>query len=196
VKSAKCPVYIVDQVDPKGGLTAFPQMPRTLISPPGRISSSLRESSSPAGLCKQESLVPVLSYPHLQAQQSHHEAQTEFRGCSRGRCGRRRRGAGCDSFKGDLRQLEPGCPPSPSHYERKVHRAHSSSSRGCPSCAERKGYSRYVQRLSAKTSPRTNNSQLDPRPALAKPSPTSSPSSTPSCDGKRPRQGRPRPSPH
>lgn len=189
MKSAKCPVYIVDQVDPKGGLTAFPQMPRTLISPPGRISSSLRESSSPAGLCKQESLVPVLSYPHIQPQQSHHEAQTEFRGCSRGRCGRRRRGAGCDSFKGDLRQLEPGCPPSPSHHERKVHRAHSSSSRGRPSCAERKGYSRYVQRLLAKTSSRANNFQLDPRPALAKPSPTSSPSSTPSCDERLLRQG-------
>ena len=39
-------------------------MPRTLISPPGRISSSLRESSSPAGPCKQETLVPVLSYPY------------------------------------------------------------------------------------------------------------------------------------
>jgi hypothetical protein len=41
--------------DQKGGLTAFPQVPRTLISPPARQNcSSLRESSSPVGLCKQE----------------------------------------------------------------------------------------------------------------------------------------------
>jgi hypothetical protein len=46
------------------------------------------------------------------------------------------------------------------------------------------------------TSSRTNNLQLDPRPALARHSPTSSPSSTLSCDERRLRQGQPRPCPH
>jgi len=42
---------------------------------------------------------------------------------------------------------------------------------------------------------RTNNLQLDPRPALAKRSPTSSLLSTPSCDERRLPQGQRRPSP-
>lgn len=45
------------------------------------------------------------------------------------------------------------------------------------------------------TSSRANNLQLDPRPALARPSPTSSPSSTPSCDERRLQRGQRRPYP-
>jgi hypothetical protein len=128
-------------------------------------------------LCRRETR-PRLSYPYVPSK-THNEAQTELGRCPRSRHGRRRRGAGCDSLQGDLCQLEPGCPPSAGHYKREIHRAYRGPSRIF--------WVRQATLLNI--SSRTNNLQPDPRPALAKRSPTSSLSSTPSCDERRLPQG-------